>query len=380
MTSDGEMILRRRAQPAVRSFLSDINKRGDAVQKRRKFLTNLLAVTGLSAAEMLVNAASADASAIEKNGSAHAALVDIQREIYNIGRDHMKPGANSAVMRARALATWRDANALRNMRHRRATTLRRAVTTEAQAAGLVAQFFGDRGQTDQANAWYKHATALDSDAETASWLFSCWAWVPLYEGVTFVAQRLAHKGATLSNRYSPDRVMFGYDQLARAHALDGSYARARQALSTANTGNIIRSGEHERAKPNLLFFTDAQHYQYMADTLSMLAFGDQAANSDRERALMFVETALECEYPPNGINRVLIELARARATASGRTADPDGATEYAVKAIRDSSLDDRTSQVVKGKARQLATDLGGRFHARSVREFNSYVSALNTAG
>lgn len=364
----------------IREFRASIrNERGDSVEKRRTFLVKLLAVAGLAAAEPIVNAASARASALEVNSDSNAALLAVQREVYSIGEDHMKPGMASSVMRARALAAWRDAAAIRGTKLSRTGVVQRARDVEAQAAGLVAQFCADRGNEYHADLWYTTAHKLAQERGTRSWLYSCSAWGPLYIGSTTEAARRAAKGAALSNWMTPERAMFGYGQLARVFALEGNAQKARQSLSEANRNYLLMTDEHRDTKPNLLFFTPIQHAQYMADTLGILAFGQDAEPSDIRRADMFADMALDSDYRPNGMNYLIIQLTRAKLLASGKRADADAAAAHGMKTLSELSDDDRTGAVAKSKALQLSRALSERFEARSVRAFKGFVDELVAA-
>lgn len=377
--SDGEMVVHTRGEvlPVVKAFQASIQQRGDSVQKRRDFLGRLLLVAGLAATEQVISAASADASTLETAPSAEVALGAVHREIYSIGQDHMAPGADSSDLRGRALAAWRDAAAIRASGFKSSLTQNRAGIAEALSAGLVAQFWGDRGDEANAISWYRRAVAVTDDDSTLSWLYSCSAWVPLYNNVPHAAARQAAKGIDYSNWLSRERGMFAYGQMARALALDGNYGLARDMLAQANLNFLNSHGDHTRARPNVLHFTPSQHAQYMADTLSILAFSEDGRKSDIEKAEVHIKAAQVGRHGgPNGMNAVILEFARAKCVASGENADPDSAVEIGMNAISNTKRDDRSSAVVRGKAKQLSDDLSKKFNTRSVKGFVGFVDEL----
>jgi tetratricopeptide (TPR) repeat protein len=377
---DDSLVENRSALAILGKFRSSIDLKGDVVQHRREFLIAMLGTASLAVTENLVSAASAEATTIETNANVRGALGDIETQLFRIGREHMQPGVNPSELMVDSLSAWRDASALRNMHLDSPTLSGKAYKLEATAAGLVAQFLGDRGELADAEHWYRAALKHAPDDDTRSWLYACRTWLYLYSGDASGAKRNASRAAALAAYFSRDRGAFGYHQLARAYALDGQNDRAREHLSNATSQFLFSSGTgNPHADPNLLRWTLLQNSQYTMDTVAILAFAE-GRKSDISRFSTTAELVLGRVDSINGMNAFLARMADARIKASGSDADADAAVEATMNAVSNLRLVDRQTAVVQGRSQQFADDLEARFgDTQSVRGLRGFVTELAEA-
>jgi tetratricopeptide (TPR) repeat protein len=374
---DDSLVDSRSALAILGKFRSSIDLKGDVVQHRRDFLVSMLGAASLAVTENLVSAASAEATTIETNSNVGGALGAIEMQLFRIGREHMQPGANPSELMSNALAAWRDSSALRNMHLKSATLSGKAYKLEATAAGLVAQFLGDRGELADAEHWYRSALKHAPDDDTRSWLYGCRAWLYLYSGDAQGAKRNAARSASLATYFSRDRGAFGYHQLARAYAMDGQNNKAREHLSNATSQFLFSSGTGDpSADPNLLRWTLLQNSQYTMDTVAILAFAE-GRKADISRFDATAHLVLGRLDSINGMNAFLARMADARIKASGPEADADAAVEVTMNAVSNLRLVDRQTAVVQGRSQQFADDLEARFgDTQSVRGLRGFVTEL----
>lgn len=364
----------------IDQFRSSLDAKGDVVQKRRAFLATLLGTAGLAVTDGIVQAASAEASTIERNPGARGALEQLSYEIHQIARSHMEPGQNPNELLSKALAAWRDATALRHVGFGASPLIGKALEAEAVSAGLVAQFLGDRGEHAGAESWYHAALKVAPTDDTRSWLYACRAWLYLYEGDVAGAKKNSARAAGIATYYNHDRAAFAYHQLARSYALDGNHESAREHLSNAthhflhskNTGDAL-------ARPSLLNWTLLQNAQYSMDTLAILAYAE-GRDRDVTRFQNYADLVTDQIGHFNGMNSFLGRISIARVKASGPNPDLDSAVEEGMNAISNLRLVDRQTAVVQGKAQQFADDLKVKFgDCKPVRAMSGFVGELTQA-
>lgn len=364
----------------IDQFRSSLDAKGDVMQKRRAFLATLLGTAGLAVTDGIANAASAEASTIERNPGARGALEQLSYEIHQIARNHMEPGQNPNELLSKALASWRDATALRHVGFGASRLIGKAQEAEAVSAGLVAQFLGDRGEHAGAESWYHAALKVAPTDDARSWLYACRAWLYLYEGDETGAKNNAARAAGIATYYNHDRAAFAYHQLARSYALDGNHESAREHLSNAthhflhskNTGDAL-------ARPSLLNWTLLQNAQYSMDTLAILAY-TEGRDRDITRFQNYADLVTDQIGHFNGMNSFLGRISIARVKASGSNPDLDSAVEEGMNAISNLRLVDRQTAVVQGKAQQFADDLKVKFgDCKPVRAMSGFVRELTQA-
>lgn len=337
------------------------------VLKRRELLTRMLVGTGVALAAPIIESASAIASPLETD-EFDAGLAQVSRRLYNIGRDHMKFQSDPDVLFAQAAAAWRDAFAFRKLAPNRA--IRRATDAEAFAAGLIAQFYGDRGNLQQAQSWYAKAYEVAQERHVKAWLVGCQTWIPLYEGNGEVAVKVAQNARHFQTFRDPERLVFTQMQAARAHALNGDLTQARRAFYEAESQFEKRECDvHRKAEPNLLFFTQWQFYQYAAEIMGSVGKFRQARS--------YHEEALQSPHL-NGMNKAVLELGESRIRLM--EGDAGGAAQHAIDTLLSLKLSDATSAVVKGRVVALADELSQNYgNIAPVREFNDFKNELVAA-
>lgn len=364
----------------VDQFRSSLDSKGDVVQKRRAFLATLLGTAGLAVTENVISAASAEASTIERNPGGRGALEQLTHEIHQTARLHMEPGQNPNELLATALASWRDATALRHVGFSSGTLMSKAQDAEAVSAGLVAQFLGDRGKLAQAESWYRAALKVAPSDDTRSWLYGCRTWLYLYAGDEEGAKKNAARAAGIATYFSHERAAFGYHQLARSYALGGNYDKAREHLSNA-TNHFLHSpaSGDPTSRPSLLRWSLLQNAQYSMDTLAILAYnGGSQRDIDRfQTNAGLVGDRIE---ELNGMNAFLGRISMARVKAAGDSGDADAAVEEGMNAISNVRPIDRSTAVVQGKAQQFADDLEAKYgDIMAVRAMRGFVGELTKA-
>ncbi|MFR9675743.1 hypothetical protein [Streptomyces sp. TR02-1] len=327
--------------------------------ERRKLLNAFLATASLPAALTLTNAATAHASTLEAAGTTTKALERLRTTLDRIASDHMTPHCNPTDLTSRALAAWRDATALTRTRHDNI-----ARVAQAHAAGLLAGFHTDAGNSYEAAAWFRHAFRASPDTDTSAWVRACATWAPLYRGDHERSIACAESAAGLASRRTPTGA-FAYDQLARARAAAGDHAGARTALGTAENA-LVTTRDEADAPPSLIHYTHRQHATYAADTCARIG--------DTDIARAWLGAVRSTEH--NAMNRALADLTEAECFhRDGRT---DEAASYARACLQSVSPEHR-NDVITGRARELATLFRDTADTASTRELRDYAATYSAA-
>lgn len=314
------------------------------VLKRRELLTRMLVGTGVALSAPIIEAASAVASPLESS-EFDRGLGEVTRRLYRIGHEHMQFQADPMRLMADAAAAWRDAVAFRSIAPSRA--IKRATDAEAFAAGLIAGFFGDRGQLEQAQSWYAIAWRHAMEPHVKSWLVGCQTWLPLYVGNGEVAVQVAMRARNFQTYRDPERIVFTQMQAARAHALAGNTTQARRAFWEAESQfQKSECDTHRASAPNLLHFTQWQYYQYAAEIMGAVGkFG---------YAREYNELAMASPHL-NGMNKAVMGLNESFILSM--EGDALGASAHAIAMVSEVKKVDATSAPVRGRINQLSKKL-----------------------
>lgn len=335
--------------------------------KRRELITRMLVGTGVALSAPIIEASSAVASPLETHDFDQG-LAEVTRRIYRIGADHMKFQTDRDKLLAEAAAAWRDAMAYRAVTTSRSQ--RRASDAVAYSAGLVAQFYGDRGNLEQAQAWYSKAYAAAMEHHAKSWLASCQMWIPLYAGNTEVAVRIAKHGRGFQSFRDPERLVFGQMQAARAYASNGDLTDAMRAFDEAERAfSKEECNLHRESEPNLLHFTQWQFYQYAAEIMGSVG--------KFNRSRQYHELALRAPNL-NGMNKAVMALSESSILLA--EGDAQTAVTYAISVVSGLKKSDATSSVVRGRVTSLTSELRKSYgNIAPVHQMEDFQAALVAA-
>lgn len=378
--TDIEEVGRLSARSLLEKFRSALDSEGEDVAiKRRSFLSAMLASAGLAATDSVMLSTSAEASTIERNANTGGALMELDQTLYRVGRDHMRPGQDADELMSLALGAWRDACMIRHS-HLSVKHLDNAMRAEATAAGLIGSFYGDRGERETAERWYRAGLKVAPDDDTRALLYGWKAWLYLYADNPTRAKTTAHKAVGFAPFFRRDRAAFAYHQLARGFALEGQFDRAREHLSSATNEFLFSSASQTASDdPSLLTWTTLQHSLYSADTLAALAF-NSGRNEDISRFAVNAQLASDTSAAMNGMNAFIIGTAQARVLASGPEPDVEGAVEVTMNSVGRLRNVDKATTVVKMRTKRLADELEVRFgDTNAVRGLHGFAQELAAA-
>jgi hypothetical protein len=339
----------------MRSFRRAHNDGEELPMQRRRLLQVLLASAGVITMESLLGPVSAHATAMEYNESGEA-LAETSRILHEVCMQGMM-GTPIEQSMQRSLACWRDALAIKvnvtGPRHMRAAEM------ESKAACLMAQFHGDLGDEGLAARWYTRALAVAPVNDLKAWIYSCSAWVPMFNGDGEGTVKAAENALGFTTMSNPIQEAFAFNQLARGYAIQGDRESALKAIHDADRA-FNRYGYYgKNTAPSFDSFTKWQHAAYAVNTYSMLG---EVEMSRAARAVLRDVPFM------SDINKMLHDTSEAVCLI--HEGEPVGAVELVQRSIDSMPVEAASTAVVQGRAKMFVDQMPTKMReAREVRDF-----------
>jgi hypothetical protein len=327
---------------------------------RRALLSGSAALLALPVGAHLLDASSLIPTALEVSGTAAAALETTEHAVHMLAQDHMLPTSAAADIHTGAVAAWRDAVRIRELRGElMPKAYARALQVQALAAALVAELLGDAGDVAALHMWGAHAfdVAQRADAAgdargqaTAGLVLALTAKKRIFDAPAR-AEAMAMTAWTIGLQAGRNCAVRALAPavVARARAAQGHVTGARDALRVAvdwaATGSFPRP-----PAPTVLGFTPRTARYTAADVYALTGDADRA----RDAADAW---AGSCGCRAGVMDTAMLALAEAfnlaydgeLAAAAQHAADTLAALPAA-----------HHSAVVRGRAAQLIERLRGR--------------------